>query len=93
MPSAHRIFFVYAFLAALALVPVLCVVVSAAVAKKYGCRLDEGGVHPCLIGGRNIGPLLYKGFMMGWVAVLTVPGAGLGALVFTGYLIYCWVRR
>lgn len=93
MPSVQRILFVYVFLAALALLPILCVVISSAVAKKYGCRLDEGGVHPCVVGGRDIGPLLYKGFVMGWVAILTLPGAGLGALVFTGYLIYCWVRR
>ena len=52
----------------------------AAVANAYGCKVDEGSMHPCIINGQDYGQLLYTLGVLGWLMLVTLP-AGLFAFV------------
>jgi hypothetical protein len=60
--------------------PMISVFVAAMIAKAWGCPLDEGSAHPCVVLGLDIGGLLYSMGVMGWLFLLTIP-SGLIALV------------
>jgi hypothetical protein len=66
---------------AFAFAPVGSVILCAAIANAYGCKVDEGSVHPCIIGGHDYGELLYDLGVMGWFMLATLP-AGVVAFVF-----------
>jgi hypothetical protein len=53
----------------------------AAIANAYGCKVDEGSTHPCMINGNNYGQLLYTLGVLGWLMLVTLP-VGLFAFVF-----------
>ena len=55
--------------------PVLSVLACAAIAQIGHCQVDEGGVHPCLVFGRDMGELAYGLGMMGWFFLMTFPVA------------------
>lgn len=57
----------------LAWLPLLSVLLCAALAGALDCRVDEGSAHPCVVAGQDIGPLLYFLGMMGWLMLLTAP--------------------
>lgn len=67
--------------------PLLGALLAGAVADAHGCTLNEGSVHPCVIGGWDAGELLYAFGVMGWLMLVTVPVgtltgiAGLGAWI------------
>ena len=68
------------------LAPLISVLISIAVANAFGCALDEGGVHPCIAYGRNIGEQLNVMFVLGWLQLVTWPAvavAAVGGLVLT----------
>jgi hypothetical protein len=44
---------------AFAFAPVGSVMLCAGIANAYGCKVDEGSVHPCIINGHDYGELLY----------------------------------
>ena len=52
----------------------------AAIANAYGCKVDEGSMHPCIINGQDYGQLLYTLGVLGWLMLVTLP-AGLFAFV------------
>ena len=52
----------------------------AAIANAYGCKVDEGSMHPCIINGQDHGQLLYTLGVLGWLMLVTLP-AGLFAFV------------
>jgi hypothetical protein len=56
-----------------------------AIANAYGCKVDEGSVHPCIIGGHDYGELLYDLGVMGWFMLATIP---LGLVAFVTWLIF-----
>ena len=72
--------------------PLASVVATGIVAGPYGCRVDEGSVHPCPTPYGDLGPLLYAGGMMGWFMLITFP-LMLGTLVLWPILIVTWIRR
>jgi hypothetical protein len=58
--------------------PLLAMVAAGLTADHFGCRLHEGFVNPCVIGGRDYGETLYNMAMMGWLMLFTLPyGVGL----------------
>lgn len=71
-------FIVLFLILVLAFAPIGSVVIAGAVANTYGCRVDEGSVHPCLIGGRDYGQTLYTLGVLGWLMLITLP-AGMAA--------------
>jgi hypothetical protein len=81
----------------LALSPFVGAMVAGTIADAYGCQLDEGSVHPCIVNGRDIGETLYAFGVLGWFALATIPiGFALLviylAIVILYYLVK-WYRR
>jgi uncharacterized membrane protein YhaH (DUF805 family) len=64
----------------LAIAPVVIAVGSGQLAASYGCHVDEGSIHPCIIGGQDYGELFYTLGVLGWLMLFTIP-LGLLALV------------
>ena len=62
----------------------------AAIANAYGCKVDEGSVHPCIINGHDYGELLYSLGVMGWFMLVTIPG---GLVAFVSWLIFLILHR
>ena len=63
-----------------AISPFLAVAYAGSVAEKYGCELNEGSIHPCMVNGVERGGDLYSLGMLGWLGIATVP-LGLAAAV------------
>ena len=66
----------------LALAPVLSAFLASGIADAHGCALDEGGVHPCIIGGSDYGETLSFMFVLGWFGLITIPLCALGLVVW-----------
>ena len=62
------------------LVPLISVVISILVADAFGCALDEGGVHPCIAYGHDIGEQLNVMFVLGWLQLVTWPAVAVAAV-------------
>ena len=69
--------------------PAIMLLLSMVTATALDCPLHEGFTQPCPLLGQEIGGLLYAGFVMGWLLVVTAP-LMLGTLV--GWLILLWRR-
>src|SRR6201993_2585595 len=79
-----------------AFAPVGSVVACGLIANAHGCRVDEGSVHPCVIGGKDYGQLLYTLGVMGWLMLVTIPaGAGAFALWLVALFLHrgAWRKR
>ena len=70
--------------------PVGSVILCAAIANRYGCKVDEGSVHPCIINGQDYGQLLYSLGVMGWLMLVSIPG---GLFAFAGWLSFLILHR
>ncbi len=66
----------------LSISPILLALLAGTFAQANGCRLDEGSVHPCVVGQRDHGALLYSLGVMGWFALVTLPGGMLAAGIY-----------
>ncbi len=66
----------------IALAPVLSVVAASGVASGMGCRLNEADAHPCLVAGFDAGELLYSMFVLGWLALATLPLGAVALLIW-----------
>jgi hypothetical protein len=64
--------------------------VVSAIANAYGCRVDEGSAHPCIIAGHDYGGLLYSLGVMGWLMLVSLPA---GFFAFVGWLIFLIIHR
>jgi len=83
-------------LALVGLAPIISVLISLAFADAFGCALDEGGVHPCLAYGHDIGEQLNVMFVLGWLQLVTWPAvavAAIGGLVLTILAVWRAARR
>jgi hypothetical protein len=65
---------------AFAFAPIGSVILCSVIANAYGCKVDEGSVHPCIINGQDYGHFLYSLGVSGWFMLFTLP-AGLFAFV------------
>jgi len=70
--------------------PVGSVMACAWIANAYGCKVDEGSVHPCIINGHDYGQLLYTLGVLGWLVLVTLPG---GVFAFIVWLIVLILHR
>jgi len=75
---------------AFAFAPIGSVMLCAGIANAYGCKVDEGSVHPCIINGHDYGELLYSLGALGWLMLVTLPA---GALAFVFWLIALILHR
>lgn len=80
----------------LAALPVISVIIAGTIADANGCRVDEGSVHPCLVGGTDMGELLYTLGVLGWLMLLSIP-AGLAAIGIWAVILlahrFSWKRK
>jgi hypothetical protein len=70
--------------------PMGSVVACGLIAHAHGCHVDEGSIHPCIVGGKNYGQLLYTLGVLGWLMLVTLPA---GALAFMIWLIVLIAHR
>jgi hypothetical protein len=85
-----RIVLTYLGILLFAAAPILVAITFGYAAQAFGCRVDEGSNHPCMILGVDWGSFFYFLFVSGWFSILTVP---LGAVVMAGLTIFLVVRR
>lgn len=64
--------------------PIISAMVAGTIADRYGCDLDEGSIHPCIVNGEDIGDTLYTLGVLGWLALATIP---LGMIALAVYII------
>ena len=83
-------FITLALILAAALAPVGSVVLAGTIGNAYGCQVDEGAAHPCVIGGKDYGETLYTLGVLGWLMLLTLPA---GALAGFLWLIILLIHR
>jgi hypothetical protein len=77
-------------IATFAFAPIGSVMLCAGIANAYGCKVDEGSVHPCMINGHDYGELLYSLGVMGWLMLVSIPG---GLFAFAGWLVFLILHR
>ena len=65
-----------------ALAPIFSVIACGMIAKAFGCRVDEGSIHPCIAHGKDYGPLLYNLGVAGWLMLLTLPAGALAGFLW-----------
>ncbi len=70
MNFSRRTFIV---LTGLCLLPLAAVIISAALAALMGCELNEGAANVCNVAGIDFGGFLSSLFVMGWLALITLP--------------------
>ena len=75
---------------AFAFAPIGSVMLCGAIANAYGCKVDEGSVHPCIINGHDYGHLLYTLGVLGWLMLVTLPA---GLFAFVVWLIVVMLHR
>jgi hypothetical protein len=75
------------------LAPFLSMAVAESIAQIYGCKLDLAGVHPCIVGGRDIGHGLFTLGMMGYFLFVTLPAAATVVAVWIAIELIAWARR
>jgi cytochrome c biogenesis protein CcdA len=69
--------------------PILIGLAGNAIAAINDCQLNFADVYPCLIGGRDYGQLLHDTRAGYWLAIISVPFAGICILVYLfGVLLY-----
>jgi len=81
---------VLALIILVALAPVGTAIGSASIANAYGCKVDEGSVHPCIIKGQDYGQLFYTLGVLGWLMLVTLPA---GVFAFVIWLIILILHR
>ena len=63
--------------------PMLSAAIAGSIASSHGCALNEGDVHPCIIGGTDYGGFLYNLLVFGWFFMGSIPLGIVGFIVWT----------
>jgi hypothetical protein len=82
--KAPTIILGYIIIALIGVSPLLLVFIASWLASSHGCRLDEGGSHPCVISGNDYGETLSVMFVMGWFSLGSIPLGIAGLIAWTG---------
>ena len=77
----------------LCMLPMMSMAVAEFIAQLYGCKLDLASVHPCIVGGRDIGQDLLTLGMMGYFLFVTMPGVVAVIAVWIIVELIAWMRR
>ena len=77
----------------LCLLPLMSMAVAEFIAQLYGCKLDLASVHPCTVGGRDIGQDLLTLGMMGYFLFVIMPGVVAVIAVWIIVELIVWARR
>ncbi len=73
------------------LLPLISMALAETIAQIYGCQLDLASVHPCIVGGKDIGETLLTLGMMGWFLFATMPGVVAVIVVWIVVELIRWV--
>lgn len=74
--------------------PVLIGLLAAMITNGFGCGLDEGSAHACIIAGADRGDILYAMGMMPWLALFTLPLGAVALLVWlVALIVTLFIRR
>jgi len=66
--------------------PLASALLAESIANANGCQINEGGVYPCEIGGKDRGELLGAMFVAGWFMIYTMP---IGAIIISvGFILF-----
>ena len=85
---------VYTILLLYTVGPIVSMLAASAVAARFGCRLDEGSVHTCVVVGVDLGGTLYFMAVSAWFALVTLPSGGLALIGYTvALVVFLIVRR
>ena len=76
-----------AVIALFALAPIISLAVGGTIAETNGCTLTEHDIHPCIIDGNDLGPLLTGLSLLGFFAIATLPLGGAAFFVWLATLI------
>jgi hypothetical protein len=94
MRNVRSLLIGYAVIAMLTGWPVVLATVAGVTASLYGCTLNEAGVHPCVVAGRDVGPTLYSMGMTAWFLIALIPLGAIAATGWTtGWLIMSAIRK
>ena len=63
------------------------------IAQVNGCKLDLASVHPCVVGGRDIGHALLTLGMMGYFLFATMPAVFAIVIAWVLVELIAWLRR
>jgi hypothetical protein len=77
------IWIAYSGLLLFTIAPILSAFLASLIAAIFGATLNEGDAHPCLVGGYDLGPLLYSMLVYGWLMLMTVPAGIILILALT----------
>ncbi len=80
-----------AILLAWTLWPIACVLIAMALASWAGASLDEGSVHPTVIGGVDFGETTYTLFVLGWFGMITLPTGAIALIFYAGVATIEWL--
>ena len=94
----RRMIWALALILLLGALPLASLVLAALFATVFGCSLNEGSVHPCVVLGLDFGDLLYPMFLGGgWSLMFAIPLVGLALIVWLIVLVILlfmrWHRR
>ena len=92
MPK-RRMTWALAMILLFGVLPVISLLLAVLFAAAFGCRLDEGSVHPCVVLGLDFGDLLYPMAVGGWFVTFTIPLAGLALIVWLIVLVVLLFMR
>jgi hypothetical protein len=73
----------------IALLPVISVSLTYAIASALGCSVNEGGATPCPFMGVDLGEMLVTMMVLGWLGLITLPVGGVALAVWLA----AWVGR
>jgi hypothetical protein len=73
----------------IAVVPVLSVSLTYAVASALGCSVNEGGATPCPFMGVDLGETLVTMMVLGWLGLITLPVGGVALAIWLA----AWIGR
>jgi hypothetical protein len=66
-----------------AFAPILSVIWAALFSGAFGCTVNEGASHPCVVAGVDYGDALYQSFVAGWLMLIVWP---LVLIVLVGWI-------
>lgn len=75
------------------ILPLLSVLTAYAIGNAFGCQVDEGSAHSCVVAGQDIGEMLYTMGVMGWFMFVTIPSGLVALVIFLIVLLVGWLRR
>ena len=84
---------ILALVAAIALLPLLGLLVTALLAGVLGCEVSESGPSACMVMGTDIGDVLSGMLTAGWFGLVTIPLLMLLVGLWSLVEAYVWGRQ